>query len=109
VAPCDDPASRDEALGLAQRATKQQPTTDTSGIPWLVYFKQGRLADAEREFRAASDALPRAAAIQYHLGLVAQQQGRTVEASSALKRALLLNPQFDEAPSARKLIQELGG
>ncbi|MBP2672851.1 MAG: hypothetical protein H6Q85_2917 [candidate division NC10 bacterium] len=72
-------------------------------------MKQGRFADAEREFRAASDVLPREAAIQYHLGLVAHQQGRTVEASSAFKRALLLDPQFEEAASARKLIQELGG
>ena len=79
---------------------------DTVG--W-VYYQQGKLAEAEQQFRAAADILPREAAIQYHLGLVAHKQGRAVEATTALKRALLLNASFDEAAAARKLIQELGG
>ncbi len=47
--------------------------------------------------------------VQYHLGLVDQKQGRTAEASSAFKRALLLDPNFEYATTARKLAQELGG
>jgi Tfp pilus assembly protein PilF len=47
--------------------------------------------------------------IQYHLGLVAQKQGRNIEAVTALKRALLLDPGFEEAAAAQKLVKELGG
>jgi hypothetical protein len=53
--------------------------------------------------------LPNDATIQYHLGLAAHKQGRTIEAVTALKRALLVNPQFDEAAAAQKLLRELGG
>ncbi len=79
---------------------------DTLG--W-VYYVQGKLPEAEQQLRAASDILPNAAVIQYHLGLVDQKQGRTSEASSAFKRALLLDPNFEYATTARKLAQELGG
>jgi tetratricopeptide (TPR) repeat protein len=79
---------------------------DTLG--W-VYFKQAKLAEAEKQFRAASDILPNEATIQYHLGLVAHRQGRAADASTALKRALLINPNFEDAATARKLLQELGG
>jgi len=41
--------------------------------------------------------------------LVAHKQGRPVEAASALKRALLINPRFDEAAAAQNLLKELGG
>jgi Tfp pilus assembly protein PilF len=57
----------------------------------------------------AVDLLPNEAMVQYHLGLVAHKQGRTVEAMSALKRSLLINPTFDEATAAEKLLRELGG
>ena len=79
---------------------------DTLG--W-VYFKQDTLPEAEKHFRAAGEILPNEAAIQYHLGLVAHRQGRTADASAALKRALLINPNFEDAATARKLLQELGG
>jgi Tfp pilus assembly protein PilF len=79
---------------------------DTVG--W-VYYNQGKFAEAERQFLVASELLPKEAAIQYHLGLVAQKQGRRAEATTALKRALLLDANFDEAAAARKLIQDLGG
>ena len=106
----DEKASQGEALQLAQKALSVKPgdgrIIDTLG--W-VYYQQGNLAEAEKQFRAAGDLLPREATIQYHLGLVAHRQGRSVEASSALKRALLINPEFAEAAAARKLIKELGG
>jgi len=79
---------------------------DTLG--W-VYYQQGKLDDAEAQFKQASEVLPKEAVVQYHLGLVAYKQGKKVEASSAFKRALLLNANFEEAASARKLIQEVGG
>jgi len=97
-------------LKLAQTALELQPANgrimDTLG--W-VYYQQGKYGDAEKQFKAAGDLLPRVAVIHYHLGLTAQKQGRLVEALSSLKRALLLEPNLEEAAAARKLIQELGG
>jgi predicted Zn-dependent protease len=74
-----------------------------------VYFHQGRLNEAEQQFRVASDLLPNEAMIQYHLGLVARKQGKTTDAVTALKRALLINSQFEEAAPAKKMLRELGG
>jgi Tfp pilus assembly protein PilF len=106
----EEKGSQEEALVVAQRAHQLRPNDgrimDTVG--W-VYYKQGKLAEAEQQFRAAADLLPKEAAIQYHLGLVAHRQGRAMEASTALKRALLLNPEFEDATAARKLVKELGG
>jgi tetratricopeptide (TPR) repeat protein len=106
----DAAASHGEALRFAQKALELEPRNgramDTLG--W-VYFKQDKLAEAEKQFRAAGEILPNEAAIQYHLGLVAHRQGRTADASAALKRALLINPNFEDAVTARKLLQELGG
>jgi tetratricopeptide (TPR) repeat protein len=103
-------SSQDEALKLAQQAVSTNPSNgwfvDTLG--W-VYFQQGKLTEAEQQFRAAVDILPNEAMVQYHLGLVAHKQGRPVDAMSALKRALLLNPEFEEAAAAQKLLRELGG
>ncbi len=100
----------DEALRLAQRAVQLAPKEgrflDTLG--W-VYYQQGKYAEAEEHFRAASTLLPAAAIPQYHLGLAAYKQGRREGASMSLKRALLLDPGFDGAEGARKLIGELGG
>jgi Flp pilus assembly protein TadD len=106
----DEQGFQDEALQLAQRVVSASPQNgwfvDTLG--W-VYLHQGKFTEAEQQFRLAVDLLPNEAMAQYHLGLVAHKQGRTVEAMSALKRALLLNPQFDEAAAAQKLLHELGG
>jgi Tfp pilus assembly protein PilF len=74
-----------------------------------VLYQQGNYSEAEKRFKEASQSLPQSAAIQYHLGLVAHRQGRNAEAITALRRALLLEPGFDEAAAARRLIQELGG
>jgi Tfp pilus assembly protein PilF len=98
------------AAWLATKALEGAPKNgrimDTLG--W-VYYQQGKLDDAEAQFKQASEVLPKEAVVQYHLGLVAYKQGKKVEASSAFKRALLLNANFEEAASARKLIQEVGG
>ena len=97
-------------MRLARQALEIQPKSGQimDSVGW-VYYKQGKLVEAEQQFRAASDMLPTEAAIQYHLGLVAQKQGRSVEATTAFKRTLLLNPNFDEAATVQKLIQQLGG
>jgi tetratricopeptide (TPR) repeat protein len=105
----EERSSQDEALRLAQRVVSAEPRNgsfvDTLG--W-VYYQQGKFAEAERQFRLASDLLPNEAMVQYHLGLVAHKQGRAVEAVSAWKRALLINPQFEEAASAQKMIRAAG-
>ena len=106
----EEKGTQPEALQLAQKALELRPgdgrIMDTVG--W-VYYQQGNLQEAEKQFRSASELLPHEPTIQYHVGLVAYKQGRSVEASSAFKRALLINPEFTEAAAARRLIKELGG
>src|SRR3990172_3037654 len=76
-----DPAGRDEALALAERAYARAPGSsaiaDTLG--WILYQK-GELDRAERLLGQAAPAAPGLPAIHYHLGMVYAKQGKTAAA-----------------------------
>ncbi len=99
-----------EALVLATKALELQPENgrilDTLGY---ILYRQGKLDQAEARLKEALRVLPHEASILYHLGLVAHAQGRNDEAITAIQRALLSNPDFDEAHEARLLLKQLSG
>ena len=102
-----DPAGRDEALALAERAYARAPGSpaiaDTLG--WILYQK-GELDRAERLLGQAAQAAPGLPAIRYHLGMVYAKQGKTAEARRELEEALKA-PAFAEAEEARKALEAL--
>ena len=102
-----DPASRDEALALAERAHALAPRSpaiaDTLG--WILYQK-GDLGRAESLLAQAARAAPALPAALYHLGLIYARQGKTAEARRHLEEALRA-PGFAEADAARKALEAL--
>lgn len=61
--------------------------------------RQGRIAEAEAEHRAALCWLPGFGGIHYNLGVVLHAQGRAGEAASAFQEAARLMPRFAGAPT----------
>ena len=65
------------------------PARDLLGV---VLSRQGRLAEAERQFRRAIELSPESATARQHLGRVYLQQGRLEEALAELRAAADLSP-----------------
>ncbi|MGA9813356.1 MAG: tetratricopeptide repeat protein [Terriglobales bacterium] len=68
---------------LTQAAAKP-PFPDTAYYLGYAYFKQGKLASAEKWLKQASRLTPYDARVPYQLGLVYRKQGRAQEATNSL-------------------------
>jgi tetratricopeptide (TPR) repeat protein len=100
----------DIALQLAQTAKQQMPesaeVSDTLG--WVYYKKDmPELAVKALEPTIAKD--PRNAMYRYHLGLAYAKAGQAEKARQTLQEALRLQPDFDGADEARKVLASLKG
>jgi len=87
-----DPAAEDlvaklESLGYIAggAGTDSLSTRNNAGVSYLA---EGRLGDAEREFRAGLVAYPDSSMLRVNLGLTLRLQGRTEEAAALLREAL---------------------
>jgi Flp pilus assembly protein TadD len=102
-----DPATRDEAALLAERAHALAPqspvVTDTLG--WILYLK-GDLPRAETLLAAAAKAAPGIAEVRYHLGMVYAKQGKSAEARQELEASLKAG-EFKEVAVARRTLESL--
>lgn len=100
---------REEAARLAERAFRASPDN-----PWVldtigyVYYRQGRIREANAALEKAAGMLPNVPAVHYHLGLVQHRLGSREQAVRSLRSALGLGP-FSEADKARALMNELTG
>jgi tetratricopeptide (TPR) repeat protein len=102
-----EPAARDEAVRLAERAQGLAPQSpvvaDTLG--WLL-FLQGDLPRAEALLAAAAKAAPAIPEVRYHLGLVYAKQGKVPEARRELEASLKAG-NFKDAAEARRTLESL--
>jgi len=99
----------DTALWLAQKAREANPNepsyADTLG--WIHYKKRNYdtavalLKESSENFKNSNPT------VLYHLGRAHQKAGQKEPAAEALKRALVLNPNFAEAEDAKRALQEL--
>ena len=89
-----------EALDMTQRAVRAEPTNASflDSLGW-VYFKLGKLPEAERYLSDAARRNPASATIQEHLGDLFQRLGNAEKAKSAWRKALSLS--VEPADSAR--------
>lgn len=80
-----------EALEMTQRAVRVEPTNPSflDSLGW-VYFKLGKLPEAERYLGDAARRNPASATIQEHLGDLFQRLGNPEKAKSAWRKALSL-------------------
>jgi len=96
------------ALQLAQTAKAGLPNThqvdDTLG--WICY-KKGLAAQAVSSMKAAVNAQPENAVYLYHLGAAYALNKDKANARQALEKALKLQPNFQGADDARKILTSL--
>jgi tetratricopeptide (TPR) repeat protein len=86
-----------EALEMIRRALRSQPSNPSflDSLGW-VYFKLGKLEEAERYLGSASRRNPASAAIQEHLGDLLQRLGRGRQARAAWQKALNLSTEASD-------------
>jgi len=95
----------DAALQLAQQAKRRWPErpdiNDTLG--W-VYYKRGQPALAISPFKTCIEREPGAATCHYHLGLAYAKTGDARLARQSLATAVKINPSFEGAQDARRVL-----
>jgi tetratricopeptide (TPR) repeat protein len=81
----------DEALGMIERAVRADPQNPSflDSLGW-VYFKLGKLKEAERYLSDAARRNPTSATIQEHLGDLFKKLGQQEKAQASWRRALSL-------------------
>lgn len=97
----------EEALDMTQRAVRAEPTNSSflDSLGW-VYFKLGKLQEAERYLSDAARRNPASAVIQEHLGDLFQRLGNREKAQAAWRKALSLST---EAPDTARIKAKLSG
>jgi Flp pilus assembly protein TadD len=74
-----------------------------------VYYKKGLATLAIPVLRDSVEKAPKNPAYQYHLGLAYAKSGNKEEARKALEQALQLDPKFQGAADAQRVLAELKG
>ncbi|MGH9408943.1 MAG: tetratricopeptide repeat protein, partial [Vicinamibacterales bacterium] len=100
----------DQALQLAQSAVQANPTEphfqDTLG--W-IFYRRNDARQAIEHLDASVKGLPKDPDGHYHLGMAYLMDGQVDTAKAELNQALTLNPNFDNAAEARKVLSGMGG
>jgi tetratricopeptide (TPR) repeat protein len=99
----------DEAVTLAEAEVKQrQDIYSYDALAW-VYYKKGRLVDAQQAMTQALRLGTQDASLFFHAGMIAQGLGETDNARDSLRRALEINPYFSlrDVETARKALVEI--
>ena len=103
-----DKASFDKAQALAASLRKSQVPQFKDTLGWISY-REGDYRDAVSLMGEAAAALPRQAAIRYHLGMSYVAVGESAKAGEQFKKALELSPDPELADLIRAALQKIGG
>jgi Flp pilus assembly protein TadD len=104
----DEGQNLDKALDLAQTAKQQLPDSpEVSDTLGSVYLRKGLSSMALPAFEFSARTDPANPVYQYHLGMTYEKMGDKVKARTALQRALALQPDFEGASDARRLLSAL--
>jgi Flp pilus assembly protein TadD len=100
----------DAALELAQIAARHLPDNDSVSdtLGW-VYYKKGLVGRAITAFQQSVTKAPSNPTNHYHLGLAYLKNGNKAGARQSLERALQLNPQFESADDAKRVLATIKG
>lgn len=106
---CEREQKLDEALSLAQSARKSDPENrhyaDTLG--W-VHYKLGNYTLAVDQLLFSVNKGGAGAGNYFRLGMAYYKQGNPLQAKQSLRKALELEPSFENAAEARDVLRELG-
>ena len=98
----------EEALGLARAAAvhlkDNASVLDTVG--W-VYYKKGQAELAIPQFESSVQKDPQNPLMHFHLGLAYAKVGEQAKARRSLDQALRLNPSFEGADEARRVLASM--
>ncbi len=100
-----------QALEIAEKEfTRQQDIATADTLAWCL-FKSGRIDEAKKLSDRAVRLNTNDAKLYYHAGMIQRSLGNKSAARGLLKKALLLNPEFDlrQADAARTALGELKG
>jgi tetratricopeptide (TPR) repeat protein len=99
----------DRALDLARSARESDPmNADFAEALGRVLHRKGLYAAAVDQLRTAIELLPHPiASYRYRLGLALLAAGERKAAAGELTAALALDPSFEDAPEAKRLVAEL--
>ena len=97
----------DEAVELLQRALKIEPGNPSflDSLGW-AFFKQGKLASAEKPLAEAAAQMPGNSVVQDHLGDLRFRQQRFADAVAAWERALAGDGETIERADIEKKLRE---
>jgi tetratricopeptide (TPR) repeat protein len=97
----------DEAVSLVQRALKVEPENPSflDSLGW-AYFKQGKLAEADKPLTDAAAQMPANSVIQDHLGDLRVKQERFADAAAAFQRALAGDGDAIDRAAVEKKLRE---
>jgi len=100
----------DEALTYAKIAKKEMPEAAAvmHTLGWIYYLK-GNYPSAIAEFQGSLARDPDNALVSYHMGLAQHGNGDGRKAKEFLEKALKLDPTFQGADHARKVLDEIRG
>ena len=103
-------ANLDVALSLAQTAKARLPNSwEASDTLGWVYYKKGLATLAVTALRQSVEQNPSNPMTQYHLGLAYLKDNNPSAAQRALQQALKLDPQFDGAQDAKRVLAGIKG
>jgi tetratricopeptide (TPR) repeat protein len=93
----DHGTNLDKARDLLEKAVAREPRNGAfqDSLGW-VYFRLGRLAEAEKHLREAHRGDPEDPTIEEHLGDLSEKRGDLPQAISHWERALTLKPEEPE-------------
>jgi Flp pilus assembly protein TadD len=98
----------DRALTMAQQARQKAPNepavADTLGV---IYLKKNLNDDAVRVFKDLVQQSPTNASFHYHFGMALLQKGDRPSAKRELEAAMKYNPNKDDGPKIKQLLQSL--
>jgi tetratricopeptide (TPR) repeat protein len=99
----------DEALGMIELAVRAEPSNPSflDSLGW-VYFKLGKLKEAERSLSEAARRNPASATIQEHLGDLFQRLGRQEKAQASWRKALSLTTEAADTARIKAKLKESG-
>jgi tetratricopeptide (TPR) repeat protein len=100
----------DMALSLAQTAKARLPNSWEAGdtLGW-IYYKKGLATLAVTALRQCVSQNPSNPILQYHLGLAQLKAGSPGDARKALTEALKLDPKFEAAEDAKRVLATIKG
>jgi len=98
----------DRAADMLTKAVTAEPGNGAylDSLGW-TYFRQGKLALAEKYLNDAAAILPRDATVHEHLGDVLAKRGETSRALTLYRAALTLDPESKDEAKLRSKIAEL--